>query len=203
MAKRVEQSRTSKKQLPPPPLKGQARTKRQLETPTEKPAERKSAAAAQPPQAAGEAASAPRWGQLEPASRQVLELFERQAAELRFPGISFESLLAHAEQLEQLAQTVADAEQQLQAAHSARAAAATEFAEATKRAFAYALVYAQEHLELQGELQAFAYAKPEKPRRKAREAGAGGAHKRADLASESVKHTAPGERAARVAGAES
>jgi hypothetical protein len=110
-----------------------------------------------------------RWANLQPGAREVLGLYEQRAGELCFPGVTFESLAAKANRVDELAENVAKARLELAAAEAAQQAAEAEVVEATKRAFAYAQVYAQEHAELRAELDGFAYASPDKPRRKKRE----------------------------------
>lgn len=110
-----------------------------------------------------------RWGNLQPGAREVLGLYEQRAGELCFPGVTFESLAAKANRVDELAENVAKARRELAAAEAAQHAAEAEVVEATKRAFAYAQVYAQEHAELRAELEGFVYASPDKPRRKKRE----------------------------------
>jgi len=110
-----------------------------------------------------------RWANLQQGAREVLGLYEERANELCFPGVSFESLAAQADRVSQLAEQVEKAKLELAAAQAAQHAAEAQIVEATKRAFAYAQVYAQEHAELSTELEGFAYANADKPRRKKRE----------------------------------
>ena len=110
-----------------------------------------------------------RWPNLQQGAREVLGLYEQRADELCFPGVTFESLAAQANRIDQLSENVEKARLELAAAQAAQHAAETEVVEATRRAFAYALVYAQEHAELRTDLQAFVYANADKPRRKKRE----------------------------------
>jgi len=110
-----------------------------------------------------------RWANLQPGAREVLGLYERRANELCFPGVTFESLAAQADRIDQLAESVRKAKLELAEAQVAQHAAETQLVEATKRAFAYAQVYAQEHEELRSDLEGFAYASADKPRRKKRE----------------------------------
>lgn len=141
-------------------------------TDTERPASGTLLRAVAPEQvaAADESAQPSRWPNLPPSAREVLELYEQRASELCFPGVTFESLVAQADRIDQLSDNVEKAKLELAAAEAAKNAAETEFVEATRRAFAYALVYAQEHAELRTELDSFAYAHADKPRRKKREA---------------------------------
>jgi hypothetical protein len=106
---------------------------------------------------------------LPPGAREVLGLYAQRANELCFPGVTFESLAAQASRIDQLSENVEKAKLELAAAQAAQHAAETEVVEATRRAFAYALVYAQEHAELRTDLEAFHYANADKPRRKKRE----------------------------------
>lgn len=99
----------------------------------------------------------------------MLVLYEQRAGELRFPGVTFESLAAQADRIDQFSESVAKAKLELAEAQAAQQAAETELAEAARRAFAYAQVYAQEHEALRTELEAFVYASGDKPRRKKRE----------------------------------
>lgn len=110
-----------------------------------------------------------RWPNLQRGARQVLGLYEQRADELRFPGVTFESLAAQADRIDQFSESVAKAKRELAEAQAAQQAAETELAEAARRAFAYAQVYAQEHEALRTELEAFVYASGDKPRRKKRE----------------------------------
>jgi len=112
-----------------------------------------------------------RWPNLPRGARQVLGLYEQRASELCFPGVTFESLAAHADRLDQLSANVERARRELAAAQEAQGAAETEFVETTRRAFAYAQVFAQAHEELRTDLEKFAYASADKPRRKKREGG--------------------------------
>lgn len=118
---------------------------------------------------ADESAEPVRWPNLARGAREVLALYEQRASELCFPGVTFESLATEADRIDQLSEHVEKARQALAAAQAAQGAAETEFVEATRRAFAYAQVYAQEHAELRTNLEAFVYASADKPRRKKRE----------------------------------
>ena len=137
---------------------------------------------------ADESAEPVRWPNLQRGAREVLGLYEQRASELCFPGVSFESLAAQAHRIDQLSENVEKARLELAAAQAAQGAAETELVEATKRAFAYALVYAQEHAELKTELEAFVYASADKPRRKKREVQEG--HTRGKQAADGAAGTA-------------
>jgi hypothetical protein len=78
-------------------------------------------------------------------------------------------LAAQANRIDQLSVYVEKSRLDLAAAQAEQGAAETEFVEATRRAFAYAQVYAQDHTELRTDLEAFVYASADKPRRKKRE----------------------------------
>jgi hypothetical protein len=129
--------------------------------------------ATEPAQVADESALPVRWSNLPPGAREVLGLYEQRANELCFPGVTFESLAAKANRVDQFSENVEKARLELAAAQAAQQAAETEVVEATRRAFAYAVVYAQEHAELRTDLEAFVYANADKPRRKKREAQEG------------------------------
>ena len=130
-------------------------------------------APATPPSSDADNAHEPvRWPHLPEGAREVLGLYELRAAELCFPGVTFESLAAHSSRIDRLVQNVEKVKLELATAQAAQSAAESELVEATRRAFAYAQVYAQEHPELHAELEAFVYAKGDKPRRKKREAQA-------------------------------
>lgn len=121
--------------------------------------------------AAEEAAPPGRWPNLPQGAREVLGLYEQRASELCFPGVTFESLATHAERIDELSKNVEKARLELVAAQAAQGAAEMEFVETTRRAFAYAQVFAQAHEELRTDLEKFAYASADKPRRKKREGG--------------------------------
>lgn len=184
MAKKTQQTRSvpaKKNAARTPPTAAAAGKRRTQEAPaikaaapgseTEKP--RSGAAlrvvATEPVQSADESALPVRWANLPAGAREVLELYEQRANELCFPGVTFESLAAKANRIDQFSENVERARLELAAAQEAQQAAETEVVEATRRAFAYALVYAQEHAELKTDLEAFVYASADKPRRKKRE----------------------------------
>jgi len=191
MAKKTQQNRSipAKKnaaRMPPTAAAGVKRTQEvpALESETERPLSGTSLRVVATEQVADadESALPVRWANLQPGAREVLGLYEQRANELCFPGVSFESLAAQANRIDQLSENVEKARLELAAAQEAQHAAETEVVEATKRAFAYALVYAQEHAELRTDLQAFVYANADKPRRKKREAQEG--HPRGKQAAE-------------------
>lgn len=93
-------------------------------------------------------------------------LFEERADELCFPGVTFASLAEQADRIDRLYADVEKAKLELAAAQAAQQAAEAQLVEATKRAYAYAQVYAQEDAELKVALDAFVYASADKPRRK-------------------------------------
>lgn len=134
-----------------------------------------------------------RWPNLPPGAREVLELYEQRANELCFPGVTFESLAAKANRIDQLSENVEKARLELAAAQAAQQAAETEVVEATRRAFAYAVVYAQEHAELRTDLEAFVYASADKPRRKKREVQEGHARGKRDADSPAGEAASAGE----------
>lgn len=116
-----------------------------------------------------------RWGNLQRGAREVLGLFEERADELCFPGVTFTSLAEQADRIDRLCADVEKAKLELAAAQAAQQAAEAQLVDATKRAYAYAQVYAQEDAELKAALDAFVYASAEKPRRKKREVQEGSA----------------------------
>ncbi len=156
---------------PPPAAGGSKRRTEEARAHTEQPRSGPTlrAVTAETESVADEAAPPARWAHLPSGAREVLGLYEQRAKELCFPGVTFESLSAQADRIEQFAEDVETAKLALAAAQEAQQAAEAQVVEATKRAFAYAQVYAQEHAELRTDLEGFAYANADKPRRKKRE----------------------------------
>ena len=184
MAKKTQQTRTvpaKKNAARTPPPAAASSKRRTQEAPATKAAASRSeteeprsatslrVVAPEPKRVAEEPALPTRWVTLQRGAREVLGLYEQRADELRFPGVTFESLAAQADRIDQLAESVEKARVELAAAQAAQQAAEVQVVEAAKRAFAYAQVYAQEHAELRTVLEGFVYANADKPRRKKRE----------------------------------
>jgi hypothetical protein len=108
-----------------------------------------------------------------PASvTEVLALFERRRAELRFPGVDAESLRALVERVETLRVEAATALAQWEAARAASERSEVELLEMSKRAVAYARVFATDDPTLSSELDAILRSEPERGKRRKRDASA-------------------------------
>ena len=87
------------------------------------------------------------------AIESLLGLFQSQAEDLRFPGVSKEALEAQLEVIKLKNEAVADAEAALAEARDQLALAGEDVLQLAKKAHAYLSVYAQENPELSAELQ--------------------------------------------------
>jgi len=93
-------------------------------------------------------AESPRSDSLAPALRELLDVFERELAEVQFPGVDRTVLHDLAEQVESEGQRVEELRQQLEEAQSILGDAQSKLVRAAELGLAYARVYAAEDAAL-------------------------------------------------------
>ncbi len=115
-----------------------------------------------------------------PASvQEVVDLYQRRAEQLRFPGVDADALVSAVEEFRVLSSQVERLRAEAQGAQRAAAEAEAQLVALGKRAFAYAKLYAEDDVTLGEELGGFHFAKPEKGRLpKAGRRGGSGARSR-------------------------
>ncbi|HEX2731107.1 MAG TPA: hypothetical protein VHM70_05865 [Polyangiaceae bacterium] len=100
----------------------------------------------------------------------VVALFERRREALRFPNIDAESLRAQLERVERLRVEAVEALARWESARVASEQSESELHEMSKRAVAYARVFATDDPTLASELDAILNTEPERGKRKKRDA---------------------------------
>lgn len=110
-------------------------------------------------------------GPLPTSVLQIVALFERRSSALRFPNVDAESLRALVERVEQQRGEAADALANWETARVASERSEVELLEMSKRAIAYARVFAADDPALETELDAILRTEPERGKRRKRDAG--------------------------------
>lgn len=109
-------------------------------------------------------------GPLPASVLEIVALFERRSSALRFPNVDAESLRALVERVERQRGEAADALANWETARVASERSEVELLEMSKRAIAYARVFAADDPALETELDAILRTEPERGKRRKRDA---------------------------------